>query len=147
MRDSKVPFRPMTFFEKFKAKYDDLGKRFLGDLRKIAFTRSKGGRVIRSQAMLSVVRSILTLAFIGMTSVLPCSAQFNSSIHGVVQDPAGAAIVGAKASLTNLGTNISTSTITDSTGEFDFPSLPAGEYRLQIQATGFANASIHSILQ
>jgi hypothetical protein len=147
MCDSKVPFRPSTIFEKCEAKYGNSGKRFLDGLRKIAFMRSKGGKVIRTQATVSVVRSILTLAFMGMASVLPCLAQFNSSIHGVVQDPAGAAIVGAKASLTNLGTNIWTSTITDSTGEFDFPSLPAGEYRLQIQATGFANASIHSILQ
>jgi hypothetical protein len=79
--------------------------------------------------------------------VLPCSAQFNSNIRGVVQDSAGASIVGANATLTNLGTNISTSTVTDSSGAYDFRSLPAGEYRLQMQANGFTRASIHSVLQ
>jgi hypothetical protein len=99
-----------------------------------------------SRNMQSVLRGTIALLFIALTA-LPCAAQFNSSIRGTVQDPTGSSIAGARASLTNLGTNISTSTITDSAGVYDFRSLPAGEYRLQVQATGFANASIHSILQ
>jgi Carboxypeptidase regulatory-like domain/TonB dependent receptor len=135
MRDSYAPFRPAAFLEELKTPFGNSGKRF-----------PKGTRALTRQAMFSAMRSMVTLAVIGM-GALPCSAQFNSSIRGVVQDPAGAAIVGAKAILTNVGTNISTSAVTDSAGAYDFRSLPAGEYRLQVQATGFANASIHSILQ
>jgi hypothetical protein len=94
-----------------------------------------------------LLRSLTALVFIGIAGVLPCLAQFNSSIHGVVQDPAGASIAGARVSITNLGTNISSTTSTDNSGAYDIRSLPAGEYRLQVTATGFATSSIHSILQ
>ncbi len=78
---------------------------------------------------------------------LPCAAQFNSSIRGVVEDPAGAAVPGATAKLTNLGTNISSTTTTDSSGSYDFRSLGAGEYRLEVQAKNFTSISIHSTLE
>jgi Carboxypeptidase regulatory-like domain len=94
-----------------------------------------------------LLRSLTATVFLGLACVSTCLAQFNSSIHGVVQDPAGASIAGARVTITNLGTNISSTTSTDSSGSYDIRSLPAGEYRLQVTATGFATSSVHSILE
>jgi hypothetical protein len=100
-----------------------------------------------SRGILLVTRTAVAMLFVTAVAVLPCSAQFNSSIRGIVADPAGAGVPGATAKLTNLGTNISSITTTDSSGAYDFRSLSAGEYRLDVEATNFSPASIHSTLE
>jgi len=64
-------------------------------------------------------------------------AQFNASLSGTVQDPSGAVIPNATATLTNLGTNQKIVVITSGSGAYSFDELPAGHYKLTVQAAGF----------
>src|SRR5260370_37332597 len=54
------------------------------------------------------------------------------SISGIVTDPSGAAIAGAQATLTNLGTSEKHSQSTGSYGFYDLVNLIPGRYRFEV---------------
>ncbi|HML18780.1 MAG TPA: TonB-dependent receptor [Bryobacteraceae bacterium] len=60
-----------------------------------------------------------------------------SSISGVVKDPSGSAIPGAKLTLINAALKTQFTAATDAGGFYSFPALPVGHYDLTIEATGF----------
>jgi len=59
------------------------------------------------------------------------------SIVGSVMDSSSAVISGAKVTATNVATNVVSTTVTNATGYFEFPLLPAGRYVLEAQFPGF----------
>ena len=59
------------------------------------------------------------------------------SIAGVVHDPTGAPVSGGRIKLVNTTTNLGRSGSTADQGEYSFPSLPAGEYEVAVEADGF----------
>src|SRR5687768_3845075 len=61
------------------------------------------------------------------------------TILGNVKDNTGAAVGGAQVTATNLGTQFSRSTLTDSSGQYSLPLLPVGEYKVEAALTGFKN--------
>ena len=61
---------------------------------------------------------------------------FQGGIRGVVKD-AGGVIPGAVVTLTNQGTSLSRSTTTTDAGEYTFPNLAPGTYRLKIVLQGY----------
>lgn len=66
------------------------------------------------------------------------SAQVSTSnITGTVLDKTGAAIPGAKVSITNEATGVTHSTTTNEAGSYSFPSLPVGSYAVTVEAAGF----------
>ncbi len=80
--------------------------------------------------------------------VLACAAQAQveqGRFVGQVTDPQGAVIAGASVKLTNLGTNIVQSAITNNTGEYVITPVPTGQYILSISAPGFATTTTSSI--
>lgn len=60
-----------------------------------------------------------------------------TSLLGRVVDPHGAAVVGAKLTLSNVNTGAVRTDSSDPTGEFLFSTLPPGTYKLRVEATGF----------
>lgn len=60
------------------------------------------------------------------------------TITGTVADPTGAMIPAAKITLTNVDTDLRYETVTTPTGNYTLPSLPAGSYRLVVEAAGFS---------
>jgi len=71
---------------------------------------------------------------------LTCSAFAqvqNGQITGTVTDPSGAAIANAKVTVTNMGTNLSISTTTNSSGNYTVKELPLGTYKVTAEASGF----------
>jgi hypothetical protein len=64
-------------------------------------------------------------------------ADVAGTILGNARDPSGAAMVGVSISATNVETNLSLRTSTDTAGEYRFLSLPAGTYRLEATLSGF----------
>jgi len=58
-------------------------------------------------------------------------------IRGSVQDPAKAAVATAKVTLTNQGTNVSRSELSNAQGEFVFSQIDPGTYTLAAEAPGF----------
>ena len=71
--------------------------------------------------------SILTLLIMG---ALSCFGQFNSDLQGTVQDNSGAAVAGATVTLKDLDTGVTQSRQTAGNGEYRFPSLSPGRYKV-----------------
>src|SRR5262249_54019905 len=59
------------------------------------------------------------------------------SIAGMVRDPAGAPVSGARLKAVNLATNLVRIGASSDQGDYSFPSLPAGEYEVTVEANGF----------
>ncbi len=83
----------------------------------------------------------LRLVFLLMLVVLGCVSGWaqvtTATMYGIVQDPTGAVIPGARITLNNEGTGGTYTSSTDARGEFGFSVLPVGNYTLGIEATGF----------
>jgi hypothetical protein len=65
------------------------------------------------------------------------SAQFLSGIEGTVQDPSGAAIPGAKVTLTDTRLGVTKTITTNQSGYFRIDSIAASTYTMHIDANGF----------
>jgi hypothetical protein len=84
--------------------------------------------------------------FCFISLITPLFAQFETAeILGTVRDPSGAAIPGATITLINPDTGIRSTTTTDAVGNYDFFSVKVGRYSIQVEAPGFAQASIAGI--
>ena len=71
-------------------------------------------------------------------AVTPVHAQIGGgSIIGTVKDPSGAAIPGVSVTAQNQDTNEQREVVTNGDGYYEFPLLPAGQYRLTAEAKGF----------
>lgn len=62
------------------------------------------------------------------------------SVFGSVTDQSGAAVAKAKVTITNTGTNVSETTETNSSGNYNLTRLIPGTYRVKIEAQGFKSA-------
>ena len=67
------------------------------------------------------------------------------AISGTVVDQNGGAVPGATVTITNLGTNQSSTVSTSSTGAFSVSSLEPVAYRIVVEATGFKKAILERI--
>ena len=76
---------------------------------------------------------LVVLAFAGIL----LSQTGTSRIAGIVTDPSGAVLSGAKVTATNEGTNISWTTTTSAAGSYSFESMVPGAYTIAVAATGF----------
>jgi outer membrane receptor protein involved in Fe transport len=75
---------------------------------------------------------------------LTCSAFAqveNGQFTGAVTDPTGAAIAGAKITVSNMATGLSLTTTTNSSGLYTLKELPVGSYKLTVEAPGFKTTS------
>jgi hypothetical protein len=81
-------------------------------------------------AGLSLALSILY--FVGMPSAARAQTTAIAGVSGTVSDPTGAAVVGAPVTITETAKHTVFSTVTDQSGQFLFPSLPVGPYRLEV---------------
>jgi outer membrane receptor protein involved in Fe transport len=79
------------------------------------------------------------LVFAGLAAMcVSANAQVRfGTVLGTVSDPSGATVSGANIKLTNLGTNEVRTMQTSSGGNYSFPSLIAGLYRIEVEMTGF----------
>ncbi|MBL8179319.1 MAG: TonB-dependent receptor [Bryobacterales bacterium] len=77
-------------------------------------------------------------AFI-LACVIPFSwaQEFRATVSGVVTDASGAAIGGAQVTVTETGTNVRTSTVSETNGHYSIPFLLPGDYDLRVTAPGF----------
>jgi outer membrane receptor protein involved in Fe transport len=84
-------------------------------------------------------RALSCLAFACyLTLPVRVSAQaVYGSIAGVVVDPTGAAVAGAKVTVRDIDRDISFSTVTNETGNYTQQHLIAGRYQVKVEAQGF----------
>ncbi|HUS18748.1 MAG TPA: carboxypeptidase regulatory-like domain-containing protein [Terriglobales bacterium] len=68
-------------------------------------------------------------------------------IAGTVTDPQGAVVSGAKVTITNPATNYTTTLTTTAQGTFEAASLPPAEYKVTVEAGGFATYTTNTIVR
>jgi hypothetical protein len=76
-------------------------------------------------------------AALSVLSVPAFSQTITGSVTGTVADPSGAVIPNAKITATNLETNLTYNTVSNSAGVYNLLFLPIGQYNLTVEATGF----------
>jgi hypothetical protein len=88
-----------------------------------------------------ILRTLLALAFLTVCGVHPLSAQVDTgSITGIVTDPSGAVVSGAKVTITNEGLGTILATTTGADGGYIFSPVRIGSYKLDVTASGFKTA-------
>ncbi len=81
-----------------------------------------------------------------MLSLFAYGQTDRGSITGIVVDSTGSVVPGATVTATNTANNTAIRSTTTSDGVFTIPALPAGNYRIRIEKTGFKAAEQSSIV-
>ena len=68
------------------------------------------------------------------------------TIIGVVADPQGAVIPNARVTATNTATGVVLHTASLAGGDFAFRAVPIGTYKVQIEASGFSEATVNNVV-
>ena len=77
---------------------------------------------------------------------LPCAGQMvNATLTGTVKDSSGAVVPQAVVKVTDLSTGVTTTTTSDSAGNYIFPSLAPATYTLSAERSGFRTTVITGI--
>ena len=84
-------------------------------------------------------------AIVFAISLASIRAQSNSSLTGVVTDPTGGLVPGAKILATNSETNQKRAATTDSQGRYSFPQMQPSSYQITADAAGFAEIVIKDV--
>jgi hypothetical protein len=77
------------------------------------------------------------LALLVLLSVFSLGQSTGGRIVGRVADPSGAVLAGVKVTLVNEATGVSTESQTNASGDYGFPQVLVGTYRLEFDLTGF----------
>ncbi len=91
-------------------------------------------------------RLFTTLLFLAViTGTLLHAQQSDGTITGLVTDPRNAVVVGARVTVTSNDGTFKTETVTGNSGIYSVPSLPPGNYTVDIQKPGFQAQSITQV--
>ncbi len=86
-------------------------------------------------------RRLVCVIWATLALSLNALAQFESAaVLGTVRDASGGALAGARVTLVNTGTGVTQNTTTDQAGDYIFPSVRIGSYKVTGEATGFKTA-------
>src|SRR5690242_4304301 len=83
------------------------------------------------------------MAILGLVSAF--SQTITGSITGVVTDPSGAVVVGAKVTAQNTATGVQTTVQTNGLGLYTIRFLPIGPYTVEVEAKGFSREKVNAI--
>ena len=102
-------------------------------------TRDEGARSRESRIPICVITVFAVCLFLQFACPkLYSQAQaFNASLDGSVYDHTGAFVPGAKVTLSDSDTGVSRTFTTGGDGHYSFTLVPAGTYKLQVEAPGF----------
>ena len=86
------------------------------------------------------MRSILAASLLVLCSTAAFGQRDLATLGGLVTDPAGAVIAGARVTVTEEATGVSGTLRTDNTGNYLRPALKPGSYTVTVEAQGFKKA-------
>src|SRR5467141_1727766 len=102
---------------------------FLGVADITSINISREGKPMMKSCMISLCIVLLTLSAMAQIQ--------NGQFTGTVTDSSGAALAGAKVTITNSATNLSVTTTTNGSGVYNARELPVGVYKITVEAAGF----------
>lgn len=91
------------------------------------------------------VQGCSTFVLLLFFAVAVFAQQGTSTIRGTVADPNGNVISGASVTLTNLGTAATRTTTTSDAGVYVFDFVAVGDYKIEVEATGFKKKAVTDI--
>src|SRR5215213_4455213 len=80
------------------------------------------------------------LAVLLATGVAAAAQSSNATLHGTVSDSGGGVLPGVTVKLRSPATGLARDVVTNETGGYVFNFLPAGDYELVAELTGFKSA-------
>ncbi len=80
---------------------------------------------------------VATLTLLLAATAAIAAPQSFTTFSGSLTDPQGGLMPGARVTLTNAARQTKYEVLTTSTGEFEVPGLPAGDYAVEVQVPGF----------
>lgn len=69
----------------------------------------------------------------------------SATVVGTVTDQSNAAVPGVTVKLTDISTNISLTATTNGSGQYTFPTVTPGTYRVEFSKQGFKNANVQNL--
>src|SRR6516225_2415008 len=93
-----------------------------------------------TQKSLPLIAALAILLLLLPSALLAQSTVSTGNINGTVTDPSGAAVAGAKVTITRTDTGVETNATTNSSGAYNSGSITAGNYTVKVQAKGFSTA-------
>src|SRR5436309_2003256 len=66
----------------------------------------------------------------------------STEILGLVTDPSGSAVPGARVTITRASTGESRAVVTNQAGEYSFPLIEIGDYRVHVEMQGFKSQAV-----
>ena len=89
---------------------------------------------------MNMVRRIVGISvLLALTASIQVHAAVFGSVHGVVHDPQHRPVAGAQVKIKSATSDWSQTTQTDEQGEFTFPTVPLGDYIVNVTQAGFAS--------
>ncbi|MCS7024019.1 MAG: carboxypeptidase-like regulatory domain-containing protein [Bryobacteraceae bacterium] len=87
---------------------------------------------------------IRSLVAVFLSPLLLAQVETSTSIRGLITDPTGAAVPGARVNIRNVATGEERSTLSDSSGFYSFPSVVPGTYDILVSQVGFKRAEVRN---
>jgi hypothetical protein len=94
-----------------------------------------------------VAFALLAMLFLGQQAAFAQVTVGTGSITGVVTDPQGAAVPGARVTVTNKDNGSSFDLITNSSGVYNSGNVAPGNYLLKVQAPNFKTTQVTAVAQ
>ncbi|MHB1936015.1 MAG: carboxypeptidase-like regulatory domain-containing protein [Acidobacteriaceae bacterium] len=95
----------------------------------------------KQQPLLRLALAAAFGVFMLFGSQIASAQNAQGTILGHIVDPSGAAVTGAKVTITNQNTNVQSNYVTNATGDYTVPQLNPGPYTITVQSPGFQTAS------
>lgn len=89
--------------------------------------------------------AVLAALFALQVAAPEARAQFRAGIQGVVKDPSGLPVPGAKVTLTSQETKVRRTATTNAEGVYAIPSLAPGRYELSVEKEGFSKKVLSDV--
>ena len=90
----------------------------------------------------AILVGLLLVGIVGLTPSAIAQSS-SSSVNGIITDPVGAVVPGAKVILKNVDTNVERTTVSNSGGDYFFSSVPPARYILTFTAPSFQRETIN----
>src|SRR4051812_21792196 len=88
---------------------------------------------------------IALVALFALACAFTASAQTTGGVRGIVTDPNGAVVPGAKVTISSEKLNYRSEATTTSEGEYEFRDVLPGDYQITIEAANFKSLTLTEV--
>ncbi len=96
---------------------------------------------------LQILQVVLCATFVLISPRSARSQAVNATLSGRISDASGGSVARANVTASNLATGFSRSAQSSDNGEYSIPALPAGEYKVTVEFSGFGKQTKNITLQ